>query len=390
MKRNLVTIALIALVLVVLVALNLVFLSGPRGEETEQSGDRSSYKGSPYGTLAYYRLLEESGHAVARYEEPYTELEESSVATLLVVVPHPEHQPSAEEFEALESWVLGGGRLVVVDREISLPFVGTQVRTGDRIEGEAKPAIPSTLTRGVRDLDLSRFATTVSESSQAATVHFAASNGPLLIEMAHGAGSMLFLSEPYLLQNNGIAAADNLALALNLAEGPDEPGTIAFDEYHHGYGAALGGSTGGLRGYIAGTPIPWIILQLAVIGAAVAFTAGRRFGRPIPVARERRTSALEFVGSMATIQRLARASDLAVENIYTIFRARLARYVGLPSDTPSEALARAVSARGQVDADRLLAVMRRCEAALAGSPPAPDELLRIVEEIRRLEGELKL
>ena len=70
MRKNLLTLALIGLVLALLVGLNLVFISEPRGDETETNGDRSSYKGSPYGTLAYYLLLEESGRTVTRWERP--------------------------------------------------------------------------------------------------------------------------------------------------------------------------------------------------------------------------------------------------------------------------------------------------------------------------------
>src|SRR4029079_18181254 len=124
--------------------------------------------------------------------------------------------------------------------------------------------------------------------------------------------------------------------------------------------------------------------------AVAVVTIGSRFGRAVPLGTERRTSALEFVSSMANIQRLARASDLAVENVYSSFRARLCRYANVASDTPVEEIARAAAARGQVDAGRLLDVMRRCEAAVAGEQPAPKELVDLVAELRRIEAGLKL
>jgi hypothetical protein len=389
MRKNLLTLGLIGLVLALLVGLNLVFISEPRKEETETNGDRSSYKGTPYGTLAYYLLLEESGRTVTRWERPYTELEEAGVGTLVVAVPHEEHQPSEEEILALESWVLSGGRLIVFDRFVALDFTAFGVSTGATTDGEVRPAAPTMLTRGASKLDVTEYVTTISDSTGESAVHFASDDGPVVIDRQYGEGFIVFVTEPHVVQNNGISKGANLAFALNLVEAYGDPGTIAFDEYHHGYGASMGGSSGGLRGYIAGTPVPWIMLQLAILGAAVAFTVGRRYGRPLPLVTERRTSALEFVGSMASIQMLAKASDLAIENIGTSFRTRLCRYAGVPSNAPAETIARAAASRSRVDERELLEVLRRCEAAL-DEKPSRAQLLDLVRRLRTLEQELKL
>lgn len=390
MRRNALTFGLIGLVLVLLVGLNLVFIAEPRRDETEQNGDRSSYKGTPYGTLAYYLLLEERGHTVVRFEQPYTALAESEVSTLMVVVPHGEHQPTPAEIAALDQWVTEGGKLVVFDRYIDLELAEFTIEANTPLDGAVRPATPSMYTRGVERVGVTPLATTVTETSDTATIHFTSDTGPLVIDRPYGEGRVVVVSEPYVVQNNGIAEADNLTLALNLVESIGEPGTIAFDEYHHGYGATTGGSSGGIRGYIVGTPVPWILLQVALLALVVALTVGRRFGRAIPVASERRTSALEFVSSMASIQMLARASDLAVENIYTSFRSRLCRYAGLPSDTTSAELARVAAARGAVEERELREVLRRCEEALSGAPPKPDELLALVSRLRAIEQKLKL
>ena len=125
------------------------------------------------------------------------------------------------------------------------------------------------------------------------------------------------LTEPYIVANNGIQEADNLVLALNLfAERP--AGKIAFDEYHHGYGRH---STGSVAWWLifSGTPVLWMLAQVALIAALAVYTYGRRFARPVPLKRERRTTNLEFVSSLANITRLARASDLAMQNIIRRF-----------------------------------------------------------------------
>jgi hypothetical protein len=389
-RRNLLTIALVGVVLALLVALNLIFMSEGHDQENEMTGDRSTYRATPFGTLAFYTLLSEQGRDVARFEQPYTSLASSSVSTLFVVMPANEIQPTTDELNALEQWVGGGGDLVVVDRVIHLESDLGHFDTAGPVGGNVHAVAPSPFTRGVAELKVTDFATAVADATNESAVHLAGDNGPLLIDKPYGEGHVTLLSEPYVLQNNGIRESDNLALALNLVDALGRNGRIAFDEYHHGHGTSKSGAHGGLREYVAGTPVPWILFQLALLAVVAAVTIGSRFGRAVPLRAERRTSALEFVSSMANIQRLARASDLAVENVYSSFRARLCRYANVASDAPTNEIARAAAARGHVDAARLLGVMQRCEAALSGEQPAPKELVDLVAELRRIESALKL
>lgn len=390
MRGNLPTIIFVVVVLALLVALNLVFMAEPREAENELSGDRSSYRASPYGTLAFYTLLSESGRRVERFERPYTSLADTTIATLLVIAPAADSQPSKEEIEALETWVGAGGSLVVIDREIQLPTALGDIETGEPLRGVVRAVTPSPFTRGVDELKLTGYATTVQDGAREAVVHFAGTNGALLIDKPYGEGHVAFLTEPFVVQNNGIREKSNLALALNLVDGLGRGGEVAFDEYHHGHGDAAAGHGGGLRDYIAGTPVPWIVVQLALLAGVVAITVGARFGRPIPLGRERRTSALEFVSSMANIQRLARASDLAIENVYSSFRSRLCRYANVASDTPAAALASSAAARGRIDPARVLSAINRCEEAARGNTLSSSELLALVGEIRSIESDLKL
>src|SRR6185369_7845085 len=167
----------------------------------------------------------------------------------------------------------------------------------------------------------------------------------------------------FIVANNGIKEADNVTLALNLFA--DRPaGKIAFDEYHHGYGSNT--TSGGMLAYFRGTPVPWMLAQAALIAAIVVYTYGRRFARPVPLKRERRTTNLEFVSSMANISRLARASDLAMKNIYSEFRKRLCRFSRLPSNAQTARLAEAAASRAGVDSRELSTLLHRCEELAAG------------------------
>ncbi len=391
MRRSVLTFVLVGIVLAILVGLNVVLMSEPRRTQTEQSGDRSSYEASPFGTLAYYTLIEERGRHALRFQEPFSKLKDAHVATLFVIVPAANLQPSEEEITALEDWVAKGGCLVVIDREVHLETRLGRFDTAEQLAGDVKAVLPSPYTRGVSQLRLTDYATGIVDGTGESLVHFAAPNGALLIDKTYGRGHVTILTEPYIVQNNGIRENDNLALALNLVDGVAQEGTVAFDEYHHGHGNRLAGNDhSGLRGYVENTPVPWIVAQLGLLAIAVAMTAGARYGRAVPLGQHRRTSALEFVSSMANIQRLARASDVAVENVYSSFRARLCRYANVPSDTPPATLAAAAARRGGTDPARLRDAIDRCEDAMHGKSLTSHELVTLVSELRSIEALLKL
>src|SRR5690554_5014036 len=96
MRRNARAILLVSGIFLVLVLLNFLFLvDSQETEETEQNGSRSSYRTTPYGTSAYYALLEESGYPVMRLGKPYTELEgQPDIGTLIIINPPPLRNPS--------------------------------------------------------------------------------------------------------------------------------------------------------------------------------------------------------------------------------------------------------------------------------------------------------
>jgi hypothetical protein len=176
-----------------------------------------------------------------------------------------------------------------------------------------------------------------------------------------------------------------LQLALNTVTGAG--GIIAFDEYHQGRAA----SRNQLIGYFAGTPVLWMVVQGALIVLVVLWTRGRRFARPLPLARVDRRSSLEFVASMAELQQRARAYDLAIENIYTRLRRVLVRQAGLSHNSPrSEIAARAAARTEKLNAAELETLMRECEDAINGAPLDTQKALELVRRLRRVERILGL
>jgi hypothetical protein len=223
-------------------------------------------------------------------------------------------------------------------------------------------------------------------TSPAPIVHLIDDRGALLVDYPHGSGRIIILSDPYVVANGGISLADNLQLAVNAVVAGSSNGLIAFDEYHQGYGV----TRNELLAYFAGTPVLAMLGQLALIVLIVLWTQGRRFARPLPVARIDRRSKLEFVASMAELQQRARAYDLAIENIYARTRRVLARYAGLESNASSSEIAARVAARSKIDREALESLLRQCEDAIAGEPVTARQSLDLVARLREVERDLGL
>jgi hypothetical protein len=212
--------------------------------------------------------------------------------------------------------------------------------------------------------------------------HVSDEGGALLVDFARGRGRIIVLSDPFIVSNRGISRADNLQLAANIIT--QAGGLIAFDEYHQGRGA----TRNQFAAYFAGTPVLAIGAQLFLLAAAVVWTRGRRFARPLPSPRVDRRSKLEFVASMAELQQRARAYDLAIENVYGRTRRALARYGGADVSAPRASIAAGVAARSGRSKDEIEALMRECEDAINGAPVSARRSLALVAHLRELERAL--
>lgn len=369
--------------------------------------------------------------------------------------PESERWVLSDEEKELRQWVMDGGRLLVVSRNPQAQFAAEAVHVITKSvnnAADAKPedlvaehadvliAQPTELTRGVKGLAVSKLAsrlrfssgvktakvakadtaspsaassptpspasspnvtverqsdgsvvTTVLPELKAPVVHLGDAEGAVLADFEYGKGRVIFLSDPFVIANNGIARGANLALALNLihalSSGEDGKGRrIFFDEYHHGY-ESQGRS---VVAYFRRTPVPWVLAQLMLVAALMAYTQGRRFARPLPLAQTDRHSPLEFVGSMANLQQAAEARDLALENIYPRFRAKVCRALGLPVSAPPREIAARLRRRlnASFSEAELQQVFVESERVLAGAPLDDQKLIDLVAAMRRIGGRI--
>jgi hypothetical protein len=220
----------------------------------------------------------------------------------------------------------------------------------------------------------------------APVVHLNADGRNLLVDVPYGAGRIVFLSDPYIVANGGINLVDNAQLAINVVT--SRGGIIAFDEYHQGYGS----DTNRFFQFFAGTPVIAIFLQIALLVGLIFFSQSRRFARAVPEPEPNRLSKLEYVSAMAELQQLTKGYDLAIENIYTDFRRRVSRLVGVDAlKTRKQDLARLIVERlPQEDPDELEQLMQRCEDVMHGDATGKKEVLRLTTRLREIEEKLGL
>ncbi|HYX28202.1 MAG TPA: DUF4350 domain-containing protein [Pyrinomonadaceae bacterium] len=444
MRQRLIIIVTLIVVVVVLVLINAAsYVRVEATPDTESAPDRSTYNAGPTGTRALYDFLHESGYEVTRWRDTTSSLLSSTgpKPATVVVVGETKFPFTKVESNEILLWVQSGGRLVIIDRsppQTLLPqsgeWVVREVMTNfpwndldpanfEAMTREVKPVPPSqaaTIATNVENILPSRFASaftfarmppktkktssehvddddaldsepeTVSPTKNAEAVSpapiaiFRNDHGALLAEYPHGKGSIVLLSDPYIVANNGISRADNLQLAINIVTGAG--GVIAFDEFHQGRGS----SNNALIKYFAGTPVLAICAQLMLIALALVWSRGTRFARPLPLPQVDRRSGLEFVASMAELQQRAKAHDLALENIYGRVRRVLVRYAGLNQSSPRAEIAQRVALRSKINEKQLESLMRSCEDTINGAPTSAKETLRLVRRLRQVEERLGL
>lgn len=220
--------------------------------------------------------------------------------------------------------------------------------------------------------------------SPAPVAHLTSGASTLLIDYPHGQGRIVLLSDPFIVANGGIGLSDNLQLAINMVSAAD--GMIAFDEFHQGRGI----TRNAFASYFAGTPVLAICGQIALLVLVVLWTRGRRFARPLPLARVDRRSSLEFVASMAELQQRAKAFDLAIENVYSRTRRILARYAGVDYNSPRSEIAARVASRSSLEAHQVETVMRQAEEAINGGAISERQSIHLVRRLREIESALGL
>ena len=305
----------IVLILAVLLAIN-VFRkrSSPERYPKADSVKYASYSTGEQGTKAFYLLLEKLGYESKRLRMPHlTGMRAKGLAIVLA----PDQPPIDErDTERLLKWVRQGSTLLFAPNkheDYLTKSLGIKLHPGQPLEASVPPFAFTDLTVGIQRLVV-RSGDRIQTKRIDAVQHFRDSLGGVVISFQEGAGTIMVLSDPYLVTNTGLQEGDNLSLIVNiLLSYATNTKTVYFDEYHHGFERRPT-----VLHLLRGTSLGWALLQVAAAVALLMYSRGRRLGRPEPPrtrGKAHRSSA-EYVTSLAGIYRTAQASDVALSNLY--------------------------------------------------------------------------
>jgi|SRR5580704_4511216 hypothetical protein len=373
---------------VLFVLVVLVSLVSPQATQRAEPTP-SSYAADSGGALAAYSVLQEMHRSVSRWQDPPNDLPDDGDDQVLILA-NPVQAPTDAERAALMKFVKKGGRILFTGPGAGAYFEDANsaaTQTGADSEPQTFTAnVPSGFTRGAPKISMRQEAEWL-EVGDTQMALYGAAESPMVLSWRVGKGTILWWAGATPLTNAGILSENNLELFLDAVSDPaapaDEQPSIYWDEYFHGERSSL-------TAYIGRTPLPWGILQIAIIAIAVIFTFGRRSG-PIampPVVS--RLSPLEFVDTLAGLYERAHAEPAVVGIVYQRLRTALIRQLRISSAVSDTDLGQAVSQRLGANGSDFVRTMQKAAAASRSVKVPAAEAFGIVTSLEAYEEQFGL
>jgi hypothetical protein len=364
----------------------------------------------PEGYRAAWRLLETSDVPVRRHMRPLEELPEGRGNLLVLAAPR--SRPITElEATFLRGWVSSGNTLVwltglgdpdtwrrdatgirserreVHDTEGNLEWaleVSLEALSFDRTEPVERflPAVLGTAwTAGVDQLYIGTCIDLKVHGKEWSPLAGSISGASVHVREM-GEGRILLFPTPDLLDNEGLPRADNVTLLRNLVQaelGPE--GVVLFDEYHHGYSPSPLASVPASPVFRAGAFQALLLLGLFL------WSRGRRFGPAVPLVRDERRPAVEYLHAMAKILRHGGKTPEVARDLVRGFRARLETRAGIPARLGDAQAVALLGRRTGRDWDGLRGWLGEVRA---GRVDRPRYLVRLARALRTAERALEV
>jgi hypothetical protein len=360
-------------------------VTSPQGSR-RMPGIASSYSAADDGAKAAFLLLEELGYRVERWDsspedlpgvafEAFTAKPEAAAAKTFLVLAQPVYPASAEEKTDLLNFVRRGGRVLIAGGRPGLLVPQSALKAAPFSAGLAKTysaELPAPLTRDSPEIRMPAY-TRWGRVSGDQLRYYGDAEGATVVSFGVGKGQVIWWASPAPLTNSGITQAANLMLLVN-SIGENKKVRIFWDEYYHGFRA-------GFWSYLDRTPVPWALLQVAVLLAAALATYGRRKGPVRPLQRESRLSPLEFVETLGGLYQQKGGAAEALEIAYHRFRFLLLRRLGLPATTSLQQIQSAVRDHLGWGIPGFSETLLRCDLGVKNPHLTAAQSLHLIQEL---------
>ncbi len=389
---------------ILLIVSGLVFVGcgwyalGRRVVRGEKHCAYSSYRSDRVGTRRLFLFYEDAGLAPVRLKRELLMLEEKGM--LFVIEPRrvalrtmmggtlPDYDIFlSQELDAIETWVREGNSLVLAASEntelherlgVELQS-GSPGRTRDALRTQVSP-----LTRSLGRLKTRRDSALVFDGPawvELFAIPGEGEDGPL-VQMAVrklGKGTVVVLSDPFVLTNKGIMELSNLTLAVRLA-GLHGDGRVYFDEYHHGFTDPRT-----IVSYMRERGLHFVLFQVIAVFALFIWRSRSRLGRPRRLEGATERGSAEYVRAFSLIYRRARLHTSVMRSAYELFRERTALWAGLARSSEPKRIYEVLQGKNEKAASRFRTITARLKAAGVGSGDA--EVLIFIRLIAGFEKE---
>ena len=334
----------------------------------------SSFASNPAGSRAVYLALQTAGYRVERSYEPLATLRRDPRSIVLVLT-EPAVQASDQDLRAMRRLLEGGAVVLATGTAASTMLPDLRVGNPAREPAStARETMVSPISRGVPSIHATRGGRLAVGSAYVPV--YGDAEHTAVVAATFGDGTAVWFAGVFPLTNEGIARAGHAELLANVL-GPPGERAILWDEHYHGHSRSL-------WSYMAGTPLPYAVLQIGIVGLLALVSLSRRRSPPRAIYDETRSSPLEFIDSMGSLYERAGTAAGAVATIRARVRRGLVDVCGIPASVPDSQLAAAVGARAGWPADRVEALLGSSAKAARDPDLTPGEALTVTAGLQQL------
>lgn len=351
-------------------------LGGSTGDDRLPPGSTFSY--GPGGTAAAYQTLQRLGYTTRRSIEPVSSLASDPAATVLIVA-RPAEPASNQDRRAIQTFLARGGTVLATGcaGATFLSSAAAGVGVPSRPEKYAARG-SSPLARDAPSISMTSGCASPALGNRYIAV-YGDTSADVVYEARIGLGHAIWWAGSTPIENATIDAPGHLELLLNTIGAPAR--TIVWDEFSHGQRASL-------LSYLARTPAPWALAQLALV-ALVAVMMFMRRRLPVRAGvTVARTNPLEFVDTMAGLYARAKSGAAAA----AIARARLRRLLlassGVAPSAPDARLADAAAGRVAMPSGELRELLEAGERCATDRSISPADALPVVRRMQAVAARL--
>lgn len=327
------------------------------------------------GAMALQLWLSQSGYRTREL----TSWSELDAVDVLFLLDPTDHLYADDEGRRVQSWIRGGGTLVVAGNPFILegflqPFALSL--SSSRVKGDT--AIPGAPTLQLPPFSAVRFDSgyAIHADSPDAVAHLYTADDPMLVSEAIGRGQLWLAGMLRPFTNRGLHDPGSARMIANMLTGISPSSVIGFDEGGHGFGDV---SQQTFTGWLTTTAPGWGILLSFGLTLIFLASRGRRFGRaePLPDERHRRESA-EYIHAMGALFRRSGQRTEVLAHYLEQLKRRLSDRYGVDPKLDANSLVEEVIARDStIDGPRL----RRLMASLTPREVSESALVVILSRL---------